>query len=394
MKRAFLALWLALCLLAPTALADEAGVLTETELNTWLQTLLRSTLNVQPLNAPVGEDALTQDGYAFLYESATLYYNKPVLDAQSVLNAVAVTGESLDMPRGVRLGAPASMLLSAYAWQNPTLAGDESFAPLYTLDRLPQAAYWGLAQRSGDALQSVQCAIHASMGNDRYTDAGVLYTVQDDVVSAIRIYGLSASTDAASVRANLTAVTSGSGKPSTAPAQGVTDRSDAQPFGKDDLRFGRLDFLTLTEKGAAVLFGETTDETWAQDAGGQWLHTLTYAGASLLFALDANRENPTLESLTLTGEALVGPRGLAAGTPLAAAMALFRSEGSGAVADGAALLYGDGETLPFGTLERTGNDATLRYAAAIPGADGTARTVALHLTFVNGLLAELTLYTL
>ena len=32
MKRAFLALWLALCLLTPTALADEAGVLTETEL--------------------------------------------------------------------------------------------------------------------------------------------------------------------------------------------------------------------------------------------------------------------------------------------------------------------------------------------------------------------------
>ena len=144
MKRALPLVLIALllaCLAAMPAMADEAGVLTETEMGEWLNRLLLSTVGVSPLNAPVGEESLTEDGYAFLYENATLYYDQPTLTAQSALRAVAVTGEALDMPRGIRLGAPVEMLMAAYAWQNPTLTGDDTFAPLYVLDQLPQAAY-------------------------------------------------------------------------------------------------------------------------------------------------------------------------------------------------------------------------------------------------------------
>ena len=394
MKRVWPVILLVLTLLAAPACADEAGVLTEAELNAWLNPLLRSTANVQPINAPVGEDALTEDGYAFLYDSATLYYNKPVLDAQSVLGAVAVTSEALDMPRGIRLGAPAEMLMTAYGWQNPALSGDESFAPLYVLDRLPEAAYWALAQRSGDQLLSVQCAIHARQGDGRYTDSGVLYTVQNGVVSAIRVYGLSAAIDLATVQSNLLAV--GDGKPAgtSKAAAGVTIASSAEPFGKSDLQFSRMDFLTLTEKGAGVLFGQASEDRWVQDDQGRWLHTLSYPGASLVFASDADRNNARLDSLTLSGDGLSGPRGLRAGMSPEEALALFRCDGNGATAGDTALLYGDGRTPPFGTLERNGEDSTLRYAAAVTGADGASRNIALHLTFTQGRLAELMLYTL
>lgn len=386
MKRLLPFLLLALCLFfvcgAP-ALADEAGVLTEDELGAWLNRLLLSTLNAQPSNAPVGEESLTEDGYAFLYPQATLYYNKPELDAASVLSAIAVTDEALDMPRGIRLGAPAEMLMTAYGWQNTTLSGDETSAPLYTLDQLPQAAYWAWAQRTGGTLQSVQCGIHARMGETRYTDTGVIYTVEGGVVSAIRIYGLNAATDLAGVQANLNAVRG------NAEATGVTVKSDAPPFSQTDLQFGRMDFLTLNEKGAATLLGTPTGEEWAQEDGGRWLHTLTYTHATLVFSLDANRENGQLNTLVLSGGGFTGPRGLMAGMAADAVMALFQADGAGRVSGGEALLYGDGQTPPFGTMERDAEASViLRYAAALP--DGG--TVALHLAFESDALAELTIY--
>ncbi|MDD3213090.1 MAG: hypothetical protein PHY64_05425 [Eubacteriales bacterium] len=389
MKRVCLLLTVVLVLLIGLpAQADEAGVLTETELGTWLNGLLLSTKDVQPINAPVGEDALTGDGYAFIYDTATLYYNKPVLDAQSVLNAVAVTDASLAMPRSVTLNAPAAALLAAYGWQNPSLSGDDSFAPLYVLNQLPQAAYWALAQRSGNTLQSVQCAIHVLAGDDRYTDAGVLYTVTDGAVNAIRVYGFNTYITQAEVQGNLAAV--GGGAQQT---EGVTLVSDAEAFGQSDLQFGKVDFLTLTASAAQTLFGAATDENWAQDDTGEWLHSLTTANAALVFVTDANRQNERLESITLTGGES-GPRGLAAGMTLNDAMALFRSDGDNRTADGAALLYGDGQNLPYGTLERGGGYATLHYTASVPGADGAPLTVALHLTFINDLLTEMMLYSL
>jgi len=370
------------------AYADEAGVLTETELNQWLNSLLTNTANVQPQNAPVGEAALTVDGYAFLYDDATLYYNKPVLDAQSVLNAVSVTDESFVTPRGIHLGSPASALMAAFGWQNPSLTGDDSFAVLYVLNQLPQNVYWAMAQRSGGELQSIQCAIHALAGEDRYTDAGVMYNLQNGEVTGIRVYGLSDFTTRAGVESNLVALGSG-----TTDVTGVTQQSDAEPFGQSDFQFGRMDFLTLTEKGAGVLFGQPVSDAWVQDDRG-WLHTVNYPTVSLVFGADAQKHSGALESITVTGDGLFGPRGLATGLELSDVLGLFHADGTGQTNGAAAILYGDGQNPPYGTLETNGSDATLRYAAQGTGIKGQPITVALRLAFTDGRLTEWMLYTL
>lgn len=103
----------------------------------------------QPLNAPVGEESHTEDGYAFIYDFATLYYDKPVLDQDSVLLAVSVTDEAYPGPRGIKLGDAQSVLIDTYGWQNPTLVGDGIFAAFYRLNSLPQSAYWSWAQLDG-----------------------------------------------------------------------------------------------------------------------------------------------------------------------------------------------------------------------------------------------------
>ena len=143
-----------------------------------------------------------------------------------------------------------------------------------------------------------------------------------------------------------------------------------------------------------MLLGEPTGQTWAQEETGDWLQSLAYKGATMVFAMDTNRENARLVSLTITDGQLAGPRGLMIGTDLDSVISLFRSDGTGAVSESAALLYGDGQNPPYGTLERNGGDATLRYAATVTGADGVAYQVALHLTFVDEQLAEMMIYRL
>ena len=369
-------------------MADDAGVLTEDELNAWMQGVLVRAAAETPLNAPVGEESWTEDGYAFLYSFATLYYAQP--DSQSQLRGLSVTEESLDTPRGIRLDAPVEMLLNAYGWQNPSLAGDESFAALYVLDQMPQNAYWAWAQR-GAEVQSVQCAIHAACGEDAYTDTGIRYTVANGLVTGIQVYGLDGTIPGAEVESNLKTVQELS-RQSTA-ILGVTQRNEQAPFAQGDLQFSHIDFLTLTDAGATRAFGEPVGETWAQDDAQTWLHSVEFEGVSVVFSCDANKQNPRLDTIAVSDASYAGPRGVSVGMSLEDVTALFCADGSGKTRGTQALLYGDGETPPFGTLERSGSAATLRYGATVQRADGTAAHVSLHLTFESDVLTEWMIFT-
>ena len=196
-----------LCGLFSTALADDAGALAEGELSAWLNQLLLHTRNLEPINAPVGEESLTEEGYAFLYDFATLYYDKPVLDASSRLRALSITSPEYAAPRGITLGSDEWALLSTFGWQNPYLMGDGVMAAFYTIDHLPQSAYWSWATHDENWwLTSVQCAVHARVGDDLYTDVNLLFELEDASVTGIRLTGLDSFIGVTDVIANLDAV--------------------------------------------------------------------------------------------------------------------------------------------------------------------------------------------
>ena len=113
-------LLIAFCLLCPLyALADDSGVLAEGELNDWVVKALRDSAAREPLNAPVGEESHTEDGYAFIYDFATLYYDKPVLDEESVLLAISVTDEAYPGPARHQAGRSAERA-DRYLWPGKT----------------------------------------------------------------------------------------------------------------------------------------------------------------------------------------------------------------------------------------------------------------------------------
>lgn len=383
------------------ALSDDAGVLTEGELGDWVSRVLLESKNEQPQNAPVGEESRTEDGYAFLYSFATLYYDKPVLDEKSVLQGFSITKEAYDTPRMLRVGAPAEMLVNAYGWQNPMLLGDGSFAAFYVLNQLPEGAYWAWARRDGGQISAVQCAVHAKAGEGLYTDAGIEYQVEDGLISGIRVYGLSKTVTRPEVQGNLSAVyavqaaISGDepGMNFSTNVQGVTQKSEAAEFGTADLQFARIDFLTLTEAGAEAAFGKQLSEEWVQDDTGEWLHTTHRDGIALTHMLDKDKQNSRLETLSITKAGMEGPREITIGESLQSVLGRFRCEGTGTVFGDQALLYGDGVTPPYGTLSDGGDSITLRYVTMVNRPDGAQCEATLHLTFTNNQLAEIMVYS-
>jgi len=122
---------------------ENSGALTLNQLESWGRTLVAQAAQQQPLNAPVGEESFTQDGYAFLYDAYTLYFEKPSVDSR--LMAVALTETGVTDPRQIAVGDDQSALLGAYGWQNPGLIGDGTFAALYLENELPADARWAWA---------------------------------------------------------------------------------------------------------------------------------------------------------------------------------------------------------------------------------------------------------
>lgn len=391
-----LALCLALCLTpAPiAAIADDAGVLSETELNAWLSKALIRSAGETPMNAPIGEEALTEDGYAFIYSFATFYYDKPILDDQSVLRAVALTDDAYASPRGLKVGGDAAGLISSFGWQNPMLLGDGSFAAFYKLDSLPEAAYWSWARQEGGKLLSVQCAIHVRLPNGLYTDAGILYAIENNVITAVTIYGLNHGVTEADVRGNLNAVTAvqaaitGDSVEEAPAAVGYTVKNEAEPFQAEDLAFSGVTYPALNEADAVPLFGKALKEDRVKDDTGAWLLTTQREGLTLSYTLHEDGSS-TLDTLSVSGQ-LEGPRGVRVGMTVEEALKLFYSDGAGTVLGGASVLYGDGDSAPTGLMERDESGGTvLRYRTATEAGS----VITLHLSFENDHLKEWMVYS-
>ena len=379
---------LSLCLLCCffPAMADDAGVLSETELSQWINQVLRESSTQQPMNAPVGEESLTQDGYAFLYDFATLYYDRPQLDAASILQAVTVTDESYAAPRGITLGTSQEALISTFGWQNPMLIGDGTFATFYRLNELPRAAYWSWAQHDGAGeISRVQCAMYVQAGQDRYTDAGMIFELENGVVTDIRIYGLHDFITEAEVRSNLTAVMNveAAGAGHLLEADGYAFCHDAPVFETADLTFSGITFPSLDITALEKALGEQVNKTEKITSGDEQIITAEWAQAYLSGTADGG-----MDVLSIFSDCLAGPRGVTVGQTLDEVIALFSADGKGRTDGQRALLYGDGVNAPFGTLEVSGTDAVLSYAL-----QSGEENITLMLQFMDGTLQEWTLFT-
>lgn len=386
----FLALMMVLSLTTAVAESD-ADALDYDELMNWAEGFKTRALAAgAPLNDPTEEAAYTEDGYAFVYDFATLYMDRPEMTADSVLQAVVVYSPEEQGPRGTGVDQLSSEVLNAFYNENDDLQGDSSFAALYVSDTMPAGALWGWVQRDGQRIETIQYAVHEqlSSGGDGYTDCGLVYTLSDNLVAAIRAYGLNETISADEVRSNLDAVQEVSEKTEYAQVPTSINGSELEMFDRDDLIFSGLDFLSLTPEEAEARLGAAQEDDWMEDEGA-YLRSMEFASCTMTFSYDAQKQNPVLEMLSIDMDGLEGPRCVRIGDTLSSVISRFHN-GEGDY-DGVSreVLYGDGENAPYGLAEY-GDDATagLWYAAKLE--DG--RTVVLSMSFEQMYLSDITLY--
>ncbi len=371
---------------------EDLGGLTVEELNDWAGQMIAKAKALRPIvSGPQAQK--TEDGYEVIYDFATFYLDTPELTENSVLSAIIVEDSEVDCPRGIGVLDTQQTLLSAWANENPALTGSPDFAVLYLSDSLPEEALWGRVQREGQQIQAVQYAVHGHIEEtDEYTDCGLLYSVMDGYVTTVRAYGLSSSVPRTQVDETVAEISAIQQEQTYFAYPQSSIGTDLEPFEREDLQFSGLDFLGLTPESAIETLGAYETETWLQDDNGEWLRILQWPKAEITFTYSQDKVFKLVDTLAINQRGMEGPRGVQVDDSLSSVMMRFRhSEGE---FDGTSteVLYGDGQTPPYGLAEYGNTTATLHYVQAVNG-NKDVQVVTLHMIFVDTMLSELFLYS-
>lgn len=390
MKNMLLAL-MALLMLTFCAAAEEstADTLLLQELTEWAARYQERAVASEPLNDPAR--SLTSDGYEFIYEFATLYADEPVMKADTVVSAVVITSSEETGPRGVRIDDAAEVALSAFYTENQELRGSHDNAVLYLIDLMPESLQWAEVQRDGQRLYTIQYAVHdqLSTGGDGYTDAGLILTLQDGVVSAIRAYGLDSRITFDQAYDVLALMRRASLAQDYVQVPHSYDGAALRKFDGSDLVFSGIDFTGLTPDAAELLLGDALSESKIEDEAFGVIRTLTFADCEMTFLSDKKGGSERIYMLMLTNDSIEGPRAVRLGDMFHEVFNRFRNGEGGFDGVSVETLYGSEESGSFGTAEYGADaSATLRYGLVLE--DG--RRVVLHMSFTDMELREIMLY--
>ena len=382
---------LALLLCPMLALAEEsvAEPLSYQELVSWAEGYLARAKESTPLNDPA--NALTPDGYEFVYDFATLYADTPDMSNDTALNAVVLTIDMENGPRSVNVDNAMSVVLDAYYNENAMLEGTKEAAVLYTMDLMPASAAWGQVLRDGQRVQTIQYGVHEQLatGGEGYTDAGVIYTMLENRVTAVRVYGLNSRITLQQVNdlmydmSNLAKETAYTQVPFSYNGLELTD------FALEDLIVSGLDFLALTPETAAQVLGQPDSDTWMEDGENGYTRMQVYDGFEVTYTYDKNKANCQVYMLLITKDGLEGPRGVRCGDTFASVYNRFRNGMGEYGDDGVEMLYGENGVGSYGKATY-GTDASARLRYAFELSDG--RDVVLQMDFTVMELSEIILF--
>ena len=382
-----MALTLALLAVALPALASDSGAdpLTWAELKEWAAGLVEASEGMEPMNDPADEAAKTEDGYAYLYDFGTLYFSKPVRDAETVLTGAVIYDDAIVCPRNTNTLTTLPELLQAYYNENPSLTGSYGEALLYLGGDAEDGLWWAVAGRDGQRVETVSYTVHEPLEEGGFTDAGLLYTLQQNTVVAVRAWGLNAVTDAETLAAEQEEAMRIAEEEDYALVPYSEDGASMTVFGADDLLFAGIDFLNCTPENAVEALGEPDFDDRLEDAEG--LRVLGWQACELVFTADENGEE-ALRSFTIQDDTVEGPRALRIGDSMAMAMQRFRF-GEGGLEDHTETLYGTPDDAAWATVEY-GDDASAVVRYSLTLTDG--REVVLMLTFEMLELTDITVY--
>ena len=392
MKKLFCLLLAITMLTASAALAEpaaeESAPLTREEIEMYLNGLGASALENE--NAVV--TPLEQGGAEVLLNETVLGISDEALtESTAILNAYL--GEEQADLRGLFVGSSLDEVLGAYPNDNPTLSGTYYDAALFIAGEKPEVSA-GYALRAGQQVYLIAYEVF-SWQPDGVSVSSVAYRLENGYVESIRIalddeiMEEAKALEQLQEYADMQEISEYFAYPHSAEngeALAPFEREDLSLLvpGSDSLNY--LDFLDLTAEALTEAFGPANVDEWNEDSDGAFLRLMQWDGVSVLLKYDAQRQFSAVDSLTVNDDVLEGPRGVRAGDTLDSVIFRFR-HAEIFHADDTILLYGDGQTVPYGVLAYTPENAEVSYAFSLE--DGP--TVVWHMTFAAGELQSMTL---
>lgn len=378
MKR-MLVLLMVLMLSALPVLAQPAvapGPLTVQELNALTERLLvRGLADELPLQETEEGFVATGVGYTLYLESSDLSLDSVLKDASITLEASEK--EDFDDQRGITVLTPLDVLYASYPNDNPAVYGTSDAAVLYLMGSLPGSVAMGTVTRDGQDVTLVEHSILEPV-DEGYMHSGIQYSIDRGLVVGIHYFGGSLIVSGEVAQEAYAAVRSLVDERDYFSY----DTVDPMPLQSEDLSFGALDFLDLSPEAALDVLGEAVYDERMQDSNTEELRVMQWDGVEIVFSYAASGEFKRAERIDISRPGLEGPRGLRVGTELNRAIGRF--EHGIEFSSPTQVLYGDGQTAPYGRLQTQGSEAQLHYALEQDG-----NVIMMVLAFIDGDLVSM-----
>jgi len=360
---------------------------TAAELEALLSSVREQTASMELLNDPADEAAKREDGTRFQYEIAEIYAEGETLTAETPVNAILFQDSEGEVLRGTGIDTQWMDLLAAYPLDNPNLEGTKEQALLYLSESSDGSFRYGAALRDGQRLTAVEYGETTKSG-DNYRNVSVTYSLQNGLVTAIRVDGLNqaAKIETEQAEETLSELKALAEKKEYRQVTASRVGTDLTPFGADDLSFGGITYTLLSPD---TLPGSAEQEL-IDNEDGTWLLRCDGDGYEAVFTCDDKGENARILSYTILDPEAEGPRCVRLGDLMSDDYCRFRSEGNEMTEEMTELLYGDENNAEWGlaSFDYSAGEASLRY---VTEADGLR--VELLLKYEQNLLKEIILHT-
>ncbi len=368
---------------APNVGETPTGPLTAEEIGNVADQMKTMALIMSPLNDPTGEDALSEDGYAFAYVFGTLYADRPEMTPETGITAALVMDSVISLPRGLTISMSTNELMACIPCDNPEMAGSYDAALLY-LEGVPDRFSYGLVRRDGQRLQAVEYGVYDI---ERQLRLSLTCLMSGDGINAVRVDGLQTACDAeaaALLWEELTGLRAHSWYTRVPVSSNGTDLT---PFSEEDLSFLSLTYLTVKPEH----FTGEIEDLLMEDGEDTWLRRVDGDGYEAVFQCDSEGRHAQLLSFTLLSDDLEGPRGVRLGDSFTEDFQRFRS-GDGKLNESnmTEVLYGDGVNAPYGLAQYSDTEFILRYVTRTE----SGRTIELYLHYTDTILDEIILHDL
>lgn len=377
MMALFLALMLMVCGAAAESMVEESANLTYEELEIYLANLGKIALESKETVVSADEDGMPTAAFP----GGVLSISDEVLKETTVVLGAILNADQA-CPRGLKIGDSVDALLAAYPNDNAALAGTYYDAALYVSGEKPEmSAGWVL--RDGQRITDVVHGLYAWQA-DGVIACGVRYQVEEGVITGVEVYGMSDLVEESEAMIQIDEVATMQEMQEYFAYPTSEIGSEMAMFAREDLVFAGMDFLDLTAEMATAALGSAQVDQWTEDSTGEYLRLKQWEDISILFVYDANKQFLRVDSLTVNGVGIEGPRGVRVDDLLEDVMYRFRHGEGGSLENGVAL-YGDGQTAPYGVINYGEETVTLTYTLDL----GDGKTVIWHLTFAEDRLQSM-----